>query len=273
MQIMKHFLIILSVSLFLTSCTKEIEMDLKEVTPVLVIEAKINDQGQPATVDLSLSNDFNDPNIYDVVMGATIEVADQNGQIWAFAETTPGHYTNDQLIGQPGITYSLAVQTTDGKSYTATSTMPYPVALDSLTLQDRSSFGPPTAGTDDPIYIAIPRYFDPAGVSNHYLFEQTLNGIKDKELIVRDDNIFNGKQNEQPIFNQDLEIHSGDTLRVDMLNIDPEVYLFFFSLLQSMSGTMNSSATPSNPVSNIKGDIALGYFSAYSVRQIEVVVP
>jgi len=56
-----------------------------------------------------------------------------------------------------------------------------------------------------------------------------------------------------------------------MLNIDYPVYKYFFSLENSATGE-NQSATPANPVSNIKGG-ALGYFSVQTIQSREIKVP
>ena len=54
-----------------------------------------------------------------------------------------------------------------------------------------------------------------------------------------------------------------------MQNIDPVVYKYWFSLSQNATGE-TQSASPANPVSNIKGG-ALGYFSAHTISTKSII--
>ncbi|HKZ66576.1 MAG TPA: hypothetical protein VJ111_09490, partial [Chitinophagaceae bacterium] len=69
----------------------------------------------------------------------------------------------------------------------------------------------------------------------------------------------------------DEDIKSGDTVKLDMLCIDPAVYKYWYSVNQSATGN-SQSASPANPVSNISGG-ALGYFSAHTIQTKTLLVP
>jgi hypothetical protein len=267
---MKKILYIALASLSLFSCTKEIQIDLNSSDPKLVIEATLNDQSDLASVKLFRSVNFSDPNVFPAVSDATVQISDSDGNTWQCIETTPGIYLNNQLRGVVGRTYFLDITLTDGQKFTAKSTLPKPVPLDSVSIIE-NTFGP-GAGGDSTTYYVIPRYLDPAGEQNNYRFIQILNGNIDPTIIPRNDNVFNGKVNEQPLFSPDLEIHSGDVLEIEMMGIDRSVYDYFFSLSQSVGGDPNAASVPGNPISNLSGG-ALGYFSAFSLQKITVLVP
>ena len=67
------------------------------------------------------------------------------------------------------------------------------------------------------------------------------------------------------------KLAAGDSLRVEMQNIDPGVYEYFRTLNLILSSNPVVTTTPANPKSNFSGG-ALGYFSAHSrqVRGIKV---
>lgn len=266
---MKKLLFFGLLSLSLLACEKEISVDLNTADPKIVVEATLNDQETLATVKLSKTVNFSDPNAYPAVSGAEVVIVDNMGNTWVCTETAPGIYQNTQLRGVVGQTYTLKITTADDQMFTAESTLPAPVPVDSISIVE-STF--PGAGNDTTSYFVIPRYLDPIGVQNNYRFIQSLNGAKDPTIIVRNDNVFIGKVNEQPLFSQDLEIHSGDVLDIEMMGIDRGVYDYFFSLSQSVSNSPDASGVPGNPVSNISGG-ALGYFSAFSIQKFTVVIP
>lgn len=266
---MKKLLFFGLFSLSLFACEKEISVDLNTADPKIVVEATLNDQESLATVKLSKTVNFSDPNAYPAVSGAEVVISDNAGNSWICSETASGIYQNTQLLGVVDRTYTLSIKTSDGQLFTASSTLPAPVAVDSFSIVE-STF--PGANNDTTTYFVIPRYLDPIGVQNNYRFIQSLNGAKDLTIIVRNDNVFAGTVNEQPLFSQELEIHSGDVLDIEMMGIDRGVYDYFFSLNQSIGSGPDASGVPSNPVSNIRGG-ALGYFSAFSVQKFTVVIP
>lgn len=268
---MKNILFIILCSVFMLACEKEIEVDLNTTNPQLVIEATLDNQQDTATVRLTRSVNFSDANDFPAVSGALVVITDSEGTSYPLTETAPGIYQNTGLRGVVGYTYFLSVTTPDGQIFTAESTLPAPVPFDGVDFLVRGAFQPGGNSDSDTTFFAIPRFFDPADEPNQYRFTQTVNGLRDHEIIVRNDNVFNGKVNEQPIFSPDLDIYRGDTLRVEMMCIDQSVYNYFFSLSQSIGNGPNASATPANPVSNIQGG-ALGYFSAYSLQVVEQVV-
>jgi Domain of unknown function (DUF4249) len=265
---MKKIITIITTLFAITSCTKEVVIDLNSTAPQIVIEGVITDQIGIYEVKITKTVNFSDSNNYPAVQGAIVTISDNKGNSEKLTEAKAGIYQTKKLVGISGNTYTLTV-VTNGKTYTAKSTMPQNVKLNSVEIAEStiSNGGIIT----DKIYDVLPHYFDPTNVANYYYFNMYANGIKDKGFFnVSNDILFNGQQNAQPIFyGQDFKLKTNDKLIVEMLCIDKGVFEYFNSLSQSING---GSATPTNPVSNILGG-ALGYFSAHTVQKVTVVVP
>lgn len=251
--------------LFFSSCEKVIDVKIDEADKKYVIEGNVfNTAALPPEVKISQTKKFSDDNSFAGISGALVSIRENGGRPYSLNEVTKGVYQTTALKGAPGNTYQLSV-TINGESYTASSTMPSAwVIIDSVSLFD-IGFGRNTIKT------LMPSYQDPAGVGNSYRFIEYANGIPVKKIFVQNDDLSDGLVISRPLINPNGELKSGDSVRVDLLCIDPDVYKYWYSLDQAATGD-NQSATPTNPVSNIIGG-ALGYFSAQSISGIKIVIP
>ncbi|RYY11965.1 MAG: DUF4249 family protein, partial [Cytophagaceae bacterium] len=111
-----------------TACEKVVNLDLKTSDSQLVIEGNLADDGHPCLVTLSRSANYTDTNTFQAVSGAVLTLADNAGGLETLREsaTTPGQYAGATLLGVPGRTYTLRVET-GGAAYVAASTLPAPV--------------------------------------------------------------------------------------------------------------------------------------------------
>src|SRR5688572_25114575 len=114
----------------LSSCEKVIDIDLNKAEKRYVVEAIVNDQSG-ARVLLSQTKDFDDNNNFAGVSGAVVEITENGGATTTLTETSAGVYEAPALIGASGKTYSLSVKL-DGQSFTAVSTMPQRINLDTI---------------------------------------------------------------------------------------------------------------------------------------------
>jgi hypothetical protein len=251
----------------LSSCEKEIELDLNSSNSKYVIEGEMP-QNELATVKITNTVNFSDLNNFPIVKGAIVTITDEIGTTEQLIETSTGIYKTQKLKGGEGKTYTLSVKA-DGNTFTAKSTMPKAVKLTGLKIS-LSSFAPPGAFSSDN-YIVFPQFIDPPQLGNSYRFIQTRNGELDKSIIIANDNIGNGQPNSRFIFSQNFDIKLGDEVTVEMRCIDVPVYDYFFSLNSIQGNGPGGGTTPSNPVSNISGG-ALGYFSAFTVQKVSAVV-
>ncbi len=255
---------------FFSSCQKVIDVDIKNAEPEYVVEAIITDKPGDSRVLLSTTKNISENNSFPGINGAGVTITDNAGNNTMFVEDTAGVYTAVAFTGEAGKTYSLQVNV-NGETFTANSTMPQKINLDTIFISDELLFGE----TRKLVNIA---YQDPAGKGQCYRYVQYINGKKSKPIFVNNDDYSDGKYVETKLWylvdedeNENEEIKSGDTVMLDMLCIDPAVYKYWYSVYQSATGN-SQSASPANPVTNISGG-ALGYFSAHTIQTKTVVVP
>jgi uncharacterized protein DUF4249 len=255
------WILIITVVLFY-SCTKVIPVNLNDAAPQIVIVGNVTDSAGPYTVQLSKTVNFSDPNIFPAVSGALVSITDGTTTLTdTLTETTPGTYITHTMQGVPGHTYNLYVSAA-GKTYTASSTMPVPVPLDSVTFIHQTNFGKTSI-------FAVVNFQDPANVANYYNFIPYINGVQfTKTLYAYDDGFVNGKYNSQELFMDSTYIKIGDTIAIEMDCIDKPVYNYFNTLKNATNGNNFQSTSPANPTSNISNN-ALGYFSAEAISKKE----
>lgn len=169
------------------------------------------------------------------------------------SEKPAGIYTTHLIQGVSGHSYDLFVSS-GGQTYTASTTMPFPVLLDSIAAIRRSNFATNGFRTD--------YYFqDPRGVPNYYVFSLFVNNRKLDRTYVFGDRLSDGMYITQRLFSDTADIKIGDTVLVKMNCVDKYVWNYFNTLQEGGIG----SAAPANPISNISNS-ALGYFSAHTVQ-------
>lgn len=263
------FLIILSLFL-ITSCEKEIDLDLEDQSGKIVIEGNVTDQAGPYFVKITKSVAVTEANQYPAIENAQVVLSDNTGQTETLQYVGNGTYKTSAFIGQSGRTYTLKINA-EGQQYTAQSTMPQAVSFDGLD-QDSFMVGGETS------YTLLPVFTDPSPLGNRYLFVYTVNNNPKKFFSEFSDNVNNGLPNQRPLLlpnddsdADDIKVVVGDTIHVEMQCIDDNVYTFYSALLQLSGGGPDGGITPANPPSNISNG-ALGYFSAHTVRSKMTVI-
>ncbi|BEV02873.1 DUF4249 domain-containing protein [Chryseobacterium gambrini] len=263
------FLVILSLFL-VTSCEKEIDLDLEDQSGQIVIEGNITDQAGPYFVKITKSVAFTQANQYPAVTNAQVVLSDNTGQTETLQYVGNGNYKTSTFVGQPGRIYTLTINA-EGKQYTAQSTMPQAVSFDGL---EQDSFL--VAGQTS--YTLLPLFVDPATLGNRYLFVYTVNSNPKKFFSEFSDNVNNGLPNQRPLLlpnddsnANDIKVVAGDVIHVEMQCIDDKVYTYYSALLQLSGSGPGGGITPANPPSNISNG-ALGYFSAHTVRTRTAVI-
>ena len=255
-------LLALSLMAGLSSCETVIDVDIDPADAKVVIEAELTQGSGPHFVYLRKSVGIDQSNTYPNVSGATVILRDDLGVVDTLTEFAPGGYATGHIVGMPGRTYTLSVST-EGQTYTAESTMPVPVPMDSLYNQTVDFLD----GIRYPVFALIT---DPAGTANQYRYITWVNGIRRAGSVVTEDDTFNGQSTRVFIQGPGAQIEVGDTVRVQMQAIDAAVYAYFASLSTTGNGPGASSA-PANPYTNLQGG-ALGFFSAHAVDEQTFVV-
>jgi hypothetical protein len=266
MHRIQHIILSMTIALLFSACQKVISVHLDSSATKYVIEGVVTDQPGGVRVSITQTRDFSANNSFVGVSGASVTI-ENNGSSYALTETGQGVYTTSALTGVPGNTYSMKV-VLDGVSYTATSTMPNPVVgIDSIYVSN---------GTLTDKRYATVVFTDPAGIPNYYRWVQYVNGHQEKTDFLGDDEFTDGlKIRDQLDFNNDTDdpqrdIKTGDSVRIDMINIDSAAFKYWFALERNADGS-GRSASPANPTSNIAGG-CLGYFSAQAVRTRRLLV-
>jgi len=244
----------------LSACKKEITLPLDMNQSMLVIDAVITDEMGPYYVKLNRSLAVTDAATFPGVVNAMVVIKDNFGQIDTLNHTKNGLYLTNKIKGMYGRTYFLEVLV-DGNKYTAQSTMPQKVVLDSLRINTFNINGTIR-------YSVIPVYEDPISLGNSYRFIQKINDTLDKTFHVFNDNLNNGKVNQRPLRGgtDSLEVKLNDLVAVEMQCITRETYLYYYTLNQQSGAGPGGGTTPSNPPSNLIGG-ALGLFSAHTVQK------
>jgi hypothetical protein len=266
-QSLQIVLVIFSLFLF-TSCEKVIQLDLNGAEKKYVIEAVITDQPGTARVLITETKDFDQDNNFPGIGGAAVSISENGGPVTIIHETSSGIYEDPLFVGSTGKTYTLSV-TIGSKNFSATSSMQQKVNLDTIFTTDEILFA-------DIRKIVNAVYREPAGRGNNYRFIQYVNGLKEDQVLIQNDDYTDGRTVTSKLFyfadeDDNRIIQSGDTVKVDMLCIDPAIYRYWFSLDRSSIGG-SGQATPSNPVTNMQGG-ALGYFSAHTLQTKTMIVP
>jgi hypothetical protein len=258
----------LAVMITLSSCEKVIDLNLNTAEKRYVVEGTITDQ-TGARVIVSQTKDFDEDNTMIMISGANVQITENGGATTTLPETSPGIYQIPALNGSSGKSYTLSVKI-DGQTFTAVSAMPQRVNLDTIYVTDELLFG-------DTRKIVNTEFNDPAGRGQYYRFVQYLNDIKEEQIFVQSDEYVDGNKVNNKLFyfpedddDDTKKIKKGDRIRIDMFCTDANIYKYWFSLDRSATGG-SGQATPSNPVSNLKGG-ALGYFSAQTTQTKTMIV-
>ena len=257
-------LFIAVISLISISCEKIVNIDLNSSSPHIVIEGSISDQPGPYIIKLSQTVNFNVSNVFPPIVGANIVMSDNLGNTELLIESLPGTYITSGLQGVPGRTYTLTVKT-GGKEYVSTSTMPDPVNIDSLSLQNQI-FG------NNQMKVISVLFKDSANVKNYYRFIEVRNGVQQKFTFLYDDRLQDGSQITSSLFAGEDTLRTGDSVLVLLQCIDKNVFDYFRTIRQASGGGGPQATSPANPLSNISNG-ALGYFNAYAVRSKLIIIP
>jgi len=252
-------------ALLLFSCNKEevIQLDLSSAPVQYVIEGSVTDEAKPYSVRITQTVNFDQSNDFPAVQGALVVISDNAGQVDTLVEKAPGLYeTSEVKPGVYGQTYTLQVWI-DGNLFMAKSTMPSFVPFDDL-----SVINLPFGG--DNTLVLMPLFKDPPGLGNNYQFVQSNNGKRQPYIFVTDDRNNDGSQVSSLLIAPDLKTNIGDSITVEMRNIDRATYKYFVAL-DASNGNGPNASVPANPDNNFEG-ACLGYFSAYTVQRRTLIV-
>lgn len=258
----KAIAVILSGCIF-SACTKVVTLDLKTAPPQLVIQGTVSDTAGPSHVYITNSVGFYSDNVFPTVSGAQVTITDATANVTdQLTEARPGDYVSHNIVGWPGHTYLLNV-VLNGQTYTASSTMPQPVKVDSIGFE----FSRFQKGHIN----SVANFQDPEGIHNYYKMSNTINGTYVARFSTFDDRLSDGRYLSLRFNNDTADIHTGDHVQMNLTCIDEGAYTWL-SEAEQIAYENSNLAAPATPTSNITGGV-LGYFSAQTVRTVSAIAP
>ena len=287
-----RLILVFTTPFFLYSCEKEITIDLPESEKKVVVEGVI-EQGKHPYVLLTRSSPYFAPiedftnNLF--VTDATVIVSDgiitdtMQGAL-SFDIYTPNPvfaYSSDLITGEIGRTYYLTV-IADGKTLTASTTIPQPIPLDSLWFKEDLGAG------DDSLGYVWAHLTDPDTIGNSYRWFSQILGRQERILpangSVFNDKFINGQSfdfaydpSDDPLEPGDPDalplfyFAVGDTVVVKFCTMDKISYNFLNSLENIRFANGNPFASPSSVFSNIEGG-GLGGWCGYGASYDTIVL-
>lgn len=282
----KYFLniiLIFSTLLMIFSCEKEIEVNLPDGDPKIVIEGYIEQDSFPYLYITRSTPYFEQVTLATlinlVVKNATVTVSDgQLSETLDFIEDTTQFpyfkYQGKVIKGEPGKKYYLTV-TAEGKTYTSITTIPYPVQLDS------SSFKVDKTIDRDSLGFLWFYFVDPDTLGNYYRLSSMVHN-QDRRFFhpfasVAEDKIINNQfvefstyRGQDPFANFENDTNDyrwyfrvGDTILFKFSSIDVRTYNFWNTVELDYAGGDNPFSAPISIRTNIEGG-ALGIWGGYS---------
>jgi hypothetical protein len=263
MKTIKILTVAISFLFILTSCEKEIDLDLDESRQLYVIECIVHDSLGDNFVILSKTRPYKNNNDIEKISNANVQITDNLGNTFNLLESSAGYYTSSALKGISNRTYSLVVNV-EGNTITANSTMPPRITIDSLSVEETTEAFWEDA--DIPEYRARCHFTDPGSFENFYRLKAFLGTEQEDGFLALDDEFFDGSSTYFPIFGSTF--FKEDSITIQLLAIDELNYRYFTAIDASQGGQV-----PGNPITNLNGDNVVGYFGAYAKSERSIVVP
>lgn len=277
---MKKIIIVFTAFLaFLISCTEDVNLTVIGVDKMVVIEGSI-ENGRPAQVAITRSSPITQTIDFNSILVTDAKVYVSDGLVTdtlvlgvdSFA-SFPFVYKGTSVIGVAGRTYYLTV-VADGKTFTSVTTIPQPVALDSVWWKAQ----PP----EDSLGFAWAHFTEPSGIGNAYKWFAK-RPTKDRRFIAPygstfDDKFIDGKTFDfaynrgtdpndanaaaEEDSKDDGYYRNTDTVYIKFCTIDNNTAKFYTTYEASLQSNGNPFASPTTIISNINGG-ALGVWGGF----------
>lgn len=274
-------LYILLLLLLTLSCQKEIELDYRDIEPVVSIEGRVTNE--QVYVLITRTRSMNDSVKGRGIGGAVVTISSEDGTEQLVYDARDGYYRPASgMKGVPGRTYRLDV-TLDVHQYAASSTMPRQAPIVSTQFIWQSLL-------DNGMLMYEMWASDPEPDVRNYYWYRVDRRAKDPKVRQKqgtdayrwssfdDRGAINARiyrdimcVNEEMMDGQDIEddqlksiLFDGDTITLQLMTIDRAMFEYY----QSLSVGQRMGA---NPISNISGG-CLGYFAAGSVSHADTVI-
>ncbi|MCQ2279667.1 MAG: DUF4249 domain-containing protein [Bacteroidales bacterium] len=275
----------------LSSCEKEIEVDLPDYDDKIVIEGTI-ENGSPAMVIVSKSIPYfatldletlmNDVFIRDAVV--TVSCDGQSEQLhFTLCEDSPVYlaYVGRNIIGEPNKRYDLRVEY-DGKVYTSSTTIREPFHLDSVWLAFLNE--------KDTLPTSRIQLTDNPATHDYYQFRIKVHGKKLHDRlwvtsmpVAFDDATFSGQTVNYEILRANpsalfmatmtdeekqeyyrITYRKGDTVYLKTSMLDYDAYQYWSAMTYQLAIGQNPFMSPAPVPCNITGDNVIGNWCGFA---------
>lgn len=287
---MKQIKLIVSVlTIFiLTSCEDVVQIKLDKGTPLMTVDAFINNMRSPQTIRLTYTDNYFSQKPNDPIQGASVVVKDiTSGQSFNFIDNSNGNYVLNlaptDTLGKLGHEYELTVNH-QGTIYNSKSTMFRTTQVDTIVVEFKEA-GTFNANEGYDLYFLGK---DPEGaVSDFYWVKSYRNDVfynKGININIAWDGANGGAGGDGLFFTPPIArgiLPRGDRLtkfdmfRVEIHSISHEAYDF---LAQVQTQTTNSglfATTPENVKTNITTNSStkvVGWFNVAAVSTKQIIV-
>jgi len=282
-KIKYRFLLMTTLTLLFSACTESIDVKLPNADKKIVIEGII-ENGKLAEVTITktipLFSSVQNTSITDFFITDALVYVTSGGMTDTLrlaidsASSLGLVYKGSSIIGAVGQSYNLTI-VQGGKTFTAVTTIPNPVALDSVWWKAQ----PP----EDTLGYAFAHLSEPAGLGNNYRWYAKL--PKDRRFIAPfgatfDDKYVDGvsfdfayTKGYDPTDSEDTpendSLNRGyytnkDTVYIKFCSIDRQSKDFYTTFETALSSNGNPFASPVTILGNINGG-ALGVWSGFGV--------
>jgi hypothetical protein len=255
----------------LVGCQETIDLELRPNSPIVVIDAILNDLDNPTcVVRLSYTSDYFKPLESRPILNARVWVEASDGTVDTLRvvpESLGWYASSPALKGVVGQTYQLFVEV-DGKLYTAVGTMPRAMPILGTGYVYREQVGFLNAG----YYITIAAQ-ENEGLGDYAMSKFYVNGLLKTDptyIWTLSDEFFDGRFVVTEFVGNSFE--ANDTVVVELNLIDRTTYEFYQAYSQLVQGSGGPlSSPPWNPRTNIRGG-ALGLFQVSSTTRDTVII-
>ena len=249
--------------LLVTSCRKEIKIDLNDANPRLVIAANFNATEEMVTVRVTKSGSFFEQFSEEMINNAIVTLYGPSNTPFIVPFVSDGLYSAPYIDVQVGATYKMIVSI-DGTDYEAASELLPTLQTTTITTS------PFVAGeVGGPNILITYKYQDLPGKGNYYKTIRTYNGEREDkfgQFTIGNDDLTDG--NEVTLTNIGF-YDSGDSVSFEIQSINEKTHKFYTQLA---SGTSQNAAAQGNP-DYVWSNAALGYFSVYTTSSWSIVIP
>jgi hypothetical protein len=262
MKTIKLFFVLINIAI-LTSCEDVVQVKLDKGSPMVTIDAFINDLRSTQKVRLTYTDSYFSQKTNEPIKGATVELKDlTSGSNFVFTDNADGNYlfnlSSTDTIGRVGHTYQLTV-THAGNVFTSTSKLNRTTTVDSLIseYQEAGSFG-----REEGYKFSFIGFDIPGDTMDYYWIKSYRNGVffnKGGDINICVDGAYGAGADGFPFippiaesitpFDEVFKLN--DVCRVEIHSINVDTYNF---LTQVQTQTTNSGLFATNP-ENVKTNI------------------